>query len=68
MPQSSYLFCRRPLVAAEAALRLVEHPASRGRLSNALEGLLYVVYRAYRARPVGDDYYGGYQPLKEGWH
>ncbi len=49
----------------EEALRLVEHPATRGRLSNALEGLLHVVYRAYRTRPAGDDYYGEYELLKQ---
>ena len=40
----------------EEALRLVEHPASQSRLRDALECLPYIVYRAYRTRPAGDDY------------
>lgn len=52
----------------EEALRLVEHPASRGRLRDALERPPHIVYRAYRTRPVGGDCYGGYELLREGWH
>ncbi len=49
----------------EEALRLVEHPASRGRLRDALDGLPHVVYRAYRTRPAGGDNYGEYELLKQ---
>ncbi len=50
----------------EEALRLVEHPASRGRLRDALEHANHVVYCAYRTQPAEGNYYGGYELLKEG--
>ncbi len=52
----------------EEALGLVTHPANKAKLRDALAGDAGVVYRAYRFRPAGGDYYGGYELLREGWH